>query len=353
MEQKKKKLVLDNGAEFFGTGFGGEEERIADIVFNTSMVGYQEIISDPASFGKIIVMSYPLIGNYGLTDEDYESKIIAPVGLVVREYNDTPSNFRFTRTLGDVLSENRSAGLSGVDTRAIIRIIRKEGGMRGMIANAERPTEDCVNLIKAHVRDCEKVKKVSSKTIWFSKTRNPQYTVALLDLGVTRSVIRTLNDAHANVVVVPYDTAKDIILKYNPDCLLVSDGPGNANDIPSVVSLIKELKGRLPILAMGLGFQAVALSEGAKVVKMHTGHRGANQPVFQEGEGRILITNQNHSYAVDKNSLKKTSLKITNTNVTDGTVEGAEDKSNKIRGVQYRPDENELYKIFTNLMEGK
>ncbi len=354
----KRKLVLENGKEFFGDGFGSKEEKIAEIVFNTSMVGYQEILSDPSYCDQFVVMTYPLIGNYGLTDDDYESKSVYMSGFIVHEYNDSPSNFRYTRTLGDVMEENHAVGISGVDTREIVRIIRDNGSMKAMICDADKPLEVCLEELKAYKYPTNQVEKVTSKRIWYSRTRNPLYNVVTVDCGCKLNIIRKLNEFGCNVVVVPYNTTKEEILRFHPDGLFLSNGPGDPENVVPVINLVKELKGKLPILGICLGHQMIGLAYGAHTYKMKFGHRGANHPVKDLETGKIEITSQNHSYAINKDSLANTGLKLTHINILDNEAEGMVDKANYVMSVQYHPesaagpeDSEYLFTRFTNMMK--
>lgn len=335
----KRMLVLENGKFYIGEGFGSSDTRIAEIVFDTAMVGYQEILSDAVNYSRIVVMSYPLIGNYGMTDDDYESKGIYTAGMVVREYNDVPSNFRFTKTLSEVMRDAGVAGLSGVDTREIVKIIRDEGAMRAMITDAVRDVGECVKELKAYALPSGQVAAVSTKNIWFSRTRNPQFNIAVADCGGKLSLIKKLNANGCNVIVVPYNTPYEEIMKYKPDGLVISEGPGDPAEAGEVIELVKKARGKLPIMGAGLGMQIIAIAYGGKTVKMLNGHRGANYPVREAGSEKVEITSQNHGYAVDADSLKNTSLKVTHVNVIDGDAEGAEDAKAKVVCAEYGPSE--------------
>ncbi len=334
----KRKLVLEDGHVFEGVGFGSMEEKIAEIVFNTSVVGYQEILSDPSYCSQMVCMTYPLIGNYGLTDEDYESKNIYMSGFIVREYNDIPSNFRFTRTLGEVMEENHVVGISEVDTREIVRIIRDYGSMKAMICDVDKPLEECLKALKDYEYPKNQVSMVSSKKIWHSRTPNPLYTVVAVDCGVKLNIIRKLNKAGCNVVVVPYNTPKEIIMKYKPDGLFLSNGPGDPENVVEVIELVRQMKGILPILGICLGHQMIGLAYGAKTYKMKFGHRGGNHPVKNLETGKVEITSQNHSFAIDIKSLEKTDLKLTHINLLDNEAEGMMDSKNSVISVQYHPE---------------
>lgn len=334
----KRKLVLEDGRFFIGTGFGSSKEKIAEIVFNTSVVGYQEILSDPSYCDQMVVMSYPLIGNYGLTDEDYESKNIYMSGFIVHEYNDLPSNFRFTKTLGEVMDENNVPGIADIDTRELVRIIREHGSMKAMVTSVDKPIEECLEKIKNYDFPKNQVSKVSSKKVWYSRTRNPLYTVVAIDCGVKLNIIRKLNQCGCNVVVVPYNTSKNEILKYNPDGLFLSNGPGDPENVSQVIELVKEMKGKLPILGICLGHQIIGLAYGAKTYKMKFGHRGSNHPVKNLLTDKVEITSQNHSFAIDIKSLEGTGLELTHINLIDGEAEGVMDKENDVIAVQYHPE---------------
>lgn len=351
----KRKLILENGRVFHGEGFGSPDKRIAEIVFNTSMVGYQEILSDPSYCDQIVVMTYPLIGNYGLADEDYESKSVFMTGFVVHEYNDLPSNFRYTKTLGEVMEDYHAAGISNVDTREIVRIIRDYGSMKAMIVDEDEDEEACLEELRNYSYPHDQVSKVSSKKVWYSRTPDPKYTVVAIDCGCKLNIIRKLNQFKCNVVVVPFNTSVEDILKYKPDGLFLSNGPGDPEDVTPVIETVKALKGKLPILGICLGHQIISLAYGAKTYKMKFGHRGANHPVKDLSTNKIEITSQNHSFAVDRNSLPGTGLELTHINIIDNEPEGVYDRVNKVIGVQYHPEsaagpEDSTY-IFSRFIE--
>ena len=335
---KNRKLVLANGMVFEGVGFGSQKDVIAEIVFNTSMVGYQEILSDSSYCGQIVCMTYPLIGNYGITDDDYESKSIKMSGFVVREYNDFPSNFRATKTLGDVMDENDAAGISNIDTRMLARVIRDQGSQLVMICDINKPTEECLKEIKARGFEHNQLDRVSTKKVWYSRTANPIYTVVAVDCGIKMNIVRKFNKFGCNVVVVPYTSTYEDIMKYQPDGLFISNGPGDPEDAKPVIELVRKCKGKLPIFGICLGHQIIGLAYGAKTYKMKFGHRGANHPVKNLINGKVEITSQNHSFAIDKNSLEGTGLELTHVNVIDGELEGVRDTKNHVMSIQYHPE---------------
>lgn len=333
-----KKIVLENGYEFSGYGFGADIEAVNEIVFNTSMVGYQEIMSDPSYTGQMVVMTYPLIGNYGITDEDYETKFPTLGGLIVREYNDVPSNFRYTKTLGEVLEEHNIPGISGIDTRQLTRIIRSEGSQRVIITDINTSKDEALAKIKATPVDHDQVSRVSSKKRWFSRTPNHKYDVVAIDCGIKYNIIRALNERNCNVTIVPYDSTPEEIMAFQPDGIFLSNGPGDPTDVKPVLEVVKQLRGRIPIFGICLGHQIISLAYGASTYKMKFGHRGGNHPVKNLLTGKIEITSQNHSYAVDAETLKNTGLEITHINLLDNTVEGVQSVRDRIFSVQYHPE---------------
>ncbi len=354
---KKRMLVLENGTVMYGEGFGSENTRIAEVVFNTSMVGYQEILSDPSYCGQIVVMSYPLIGNYGLADEDYEAKNVHMSGFIVREYNDFPSNFRYTKTLSEVMQESNAAGISGIDTRQLVRMIRDEGSMKVMITDADRDVAECLAELKATELSTDQVKQVSCKKMWYSRTRNPQFTVVAVDCGIKLNIVRKLNQYGCNVIVVPHDTAVEDIERLKPDGLFLSNGPGDPESVVCVIEMVKHFVGKLPILGICLGHQIIGLASGAKTYKMKFGHRGANHPVKNLATGKVEITSQNHSFAIDKESLKGTGLTLTHTNLLDNEAEGMSNEEAMVLSVQYHPesaagpeDSEYIFTQFTKIM---
>ena len=333
-----RKLVLENGKVFVGVGFGCLNETVANIVYNTAVVGYQEIISDPAYCNQMVCMSYPLIGNYGLTDEDYESKHIKLAGMIVREYNDMPSNFRYTSTLGEVLEENNVVGISGVDTREIIRIIRDNGSMKALICDIDKPLDECMKVLEEYTEPTNSVVEVSCKKVWYSRTPNPKYNVVVIDCGLKLNLVKKLNAAGCNVVVVPYNSSVEEILKYKPNGLMISNGPGNPYKMEELVQNIRSLVGKKPILGIGLGSELIALAYDVKVNKMKCGHHGSNYPVKNIKNGKVEITSQNYSYSFDEESLEKSNLVITRVNVITQEVEGIYDPNCGVMGIQYEPN---------------
>ncbi|MBO5971470.1 MAG: glutamine-hydrolyzing carbamoyl-phosphate synthase small subunit [Alistipes sp.] len=357
MKDFTKKLVLENGKEFPGYGFGSNRIAVCELVFNTSMVGYQEIVSDPTYTDQIVVMTYPLMGNYGFADEDYESKFPSMGGMVVRECCDSPSNFRYTKTLNEAFEELDVPGISGVDTRMITRIIRTEGTMKAAIVDYSTPYEEVMELLRTTELRHNLLERVSCKKRWFSRTPNHKWDVVAIDCGIKYSFIRQLNAKGCNVTIVPYNSTAEEIMAFNPDGIFVSNGPGNPADAEVICETLKTLRGKLPMFGVDLGHQLLAISYGAKNVKMKVGHRGANHPVKCLENGKLEIVVQNHGYVIDEESLKATSLEVTHRNLLDNTVAGVESVVDKVFSVQYQPDcspeasSTYLFDKFIKLME--
>ena len=355
-----RKLILEDGSEYIGKGFGSMTEHSLEIVFNTSMVGYQEILSDPSYTDQAVVMTYPLIGNYGINDEDYETKVPTIGALIVREYCDMPSNFRSTHTLGEVMEQYDVAGISGIDTRALTRKIRTVGSCRALITDASVSHDEAYARLKELGDTHDQVSRVSTKEIWTSDVENPLKHVVAVDCGIKLNIVRSLNKAGCKVTVVPYDTSAETILSLNPDGLFLSNGPGDPTDCKATIATVRSLIGKLPIFGICLGHQILSLAYGAKTYKLKFGHRGGNHPVKNLLTDKIEITSQNHSYAVDEKSLEGLGLEVTHINLLDNTIEGIRSKKDRAFGIQYHPesapgpqDSGYLFGKFMDLMEGK
>ena len=337
-KQIMRKLVLEDGSEYYGYGFGADTDRVCEIVFNTSMVGYQEIVSDPSYTNQMVVMTYPLIGNYGITDEDYETKSPTIGGLIVREYNDLPSNFRYTKTLSETMEEYHIPGISGIDTRCLTRSIRDLGSRRVLITSPDMPKEEALRIIAQTPVPHDAVSRVSCRKRWYSRTANAKYNVVAVDCGIKLNIIRSLNARGCNVTVVPWTPAPAEVESMKPDGIFLSNGPGDPEDVTPVIELIRALRGKYPIFGICLGHQMISLAYGAKTYKLKFGHRGGNHPVKNLLTGKIEITSQNHSYAVDKASVAGTGLEVTHVNLLDDTVEGVRCVRDRVFSVQYHPE---------------
>ncbi len=338
MSEMNRKLILEDGSVYFGTGFGDDRDAVCEIVFNTSMVGYQEIVSDLSYTDQAVVMSYPLIGNYGITDEDFESRAPMIGGMIVRDYNDLPSNFRYTRTLAELLAEYHIPGVTGVDTRKLVRSIRDLGSRRVLITRPNVTTEEGLRRIAQTPVPHDAVARVSCKRRWYARTANPKYRVVAIDCGMKLNIVRMLNRFGCNVTVVPYDTTAEEIRFMNPDGVFISNGPGDPEDVTCVIETLRTLKGEFPMFGICLGHQLLALAYGAKTYKLKFGHRGGNHPVKDLETGKIEMTSQNHSYAVDEKSVEGTGLTVSHINLLDNTVEGLKCPGDKMFSVQYHPE---------------
>ena len=333
-----RKIILEDGGEFYGYSFGTDREAIAEIVFNTSMVGYQEILSDPSYTGQAVVMTYPLIGNYGICADDFETKTPTITAMIVREYNDEPSNFRAAETLRDVMLRFGIVGLAGVDTRALARHIRDKGTCKALICDAALPNIVGVAMLKTAAARRDQVAQVSTKAPWTALAESPRFRVAAVDCGIKHNIIRSLNRRGCDVTVVPWDISADALEALHPDGVFLSNGPGDPEDATPVIELVRRLRGRYPIFGICLGHQIIALSYGAKTYRLKFGHRGGNHPVKNLLTGKVEITSQNHSYAVDGKSLDGTGLEVTHVNLLDNTVEGLRSEKDRVFSVQYHPE---------------
>ena len=333
-----RKLILEDGSEFPGTGFGGMQDTVCEIVFNTSMAGYQEILSDPSYTDQGVVMSYPLIGNYGITNEDFESRMISPAAFFVRDLNENPSNFRSVRTVSDLLEEQQIPGICGIDTRMLVRKIRDKGSMRGLVTGSGLSAgEGMERILNTPVRH-DAVRRCSCARRWYSRTSNPRYHVVVIDCGMKANIVRMLNRNKCNVTVVPYMTSAIDILSLSPHGVMISNGPGDPSDVREVIETLQALRGKVPMFGICLGHQLLALAYGAKTYKLKFGHRGSNHPVKDIRTGRIEITSQNHSYSVDEKSLAGTGLTVSHVNILDHTVEGLRHETDPVFSVQYHPE---------------
>lgn len=355
-----RKIILEDGTEFYGYGFGAKGDALVELVFNTSMVGYQEILSDPSYTAQAVVMTYPLIGNYGMCDNDYETDRPTISGLVVREFNSEPSNFRAARTLEDVMIQYSIVGIAGVDTRRLARHIRDEGTCKALIVDAQTPSIACLAEMRSTSLLTDQVSVVSTKSPWVSGCEHPKHRVVAVDCGIKHNIIRSLNARGCEVTIVPWTVTAEEVMAMHPDGLFISNGPGNPEDAKPVIALVRALRGKLPIFGICLGHQIIALAYGASTYKLKFGHRGGNHPVKNLQTGKVEITSQNHSYAVNADSLAGTGLTVTHVNLLDGTVEGQKCAADRIFSVQYHPesapgpqDSAYLFDEFIAMMEGK
>ena len=335
---KNRKLLLEDGTAYEGYAFGAAGDKMVEIVFNTSMVGYQEILSDPSYTDQGVVMTYPLIGNYGMADDDYETETPTIGALIVREYNDEPSNFRSTRTLSDVMEQYGVVGLSGIDTRSLTRHIRSYGSCKGLLTDIATPTKAALETLRNTPLPRDAVSRVSRKAVTVYDVPDALYHVAAVDCGMKQNIVRSLNALGCRVTVVPWNTSAAEIEALSPDGVFLSNGPGDPQDVPETVETIRALLGKYPIFGICLGHQMLSLAYGGKTYKLKFGHRGGNHPVKDLATDKVEITSQNHSYAVDKDSLASTPLTVTHINLLDDTVEGVACARDRAFGVQYHPE---------------
>lgn len=340
-----RKIILEDGKEFYGSGFGDPGQRVCEVVFNTSMVGYQEILSDPSYTDQAVVMTYPLIGNYGMAADDYETERPSIGALIVREYNPEPSNFRSEKTLEEVMRSRGIAGISGVDTRALARSIRDHGSRRAILTEAAMPIEQGLEILRRTAVPTDAVSRVSCRGMRVSDPERTeslssvkQHHIVAIDCGMKRNIVHSLNRRGCRVTIVPWNTSAWEILTLCPDGVLVSNGPGNPEDVPETIRTVRTLLGQVPVFGICLGHQVLSLAYGAKTYKLKFGHRGGNHPVRDLRSGKIEITSQNHSYAVDAESLSSTPLTATHINLLDRTIEGAACERDHAFGVQYHPE---------------
>ncbi len=354
METKKIYLTLENGAVFEGYAFGAEGERVGEVVFSTSMVGYVEALSDPSNYGQILLQTFPLIGNYGVMPVDAESKKASAAAYVVREICEKPSNFRMEGGLDEYLKEQGVVGIYGVDTRQLTKLLRERGTMNAKISNQPLNAEEIASLSSYKLANAVQAVAPTQKQIFGDE--NAKYTVALWNFGAKNSTVQNLTKQGCKVISMPFTATAEEILSVGADGVVIADGPGNPAEYTTAVAEIKKIIGKTSIFGIGLGHELVALAFGAKTLKLHHGHRGANQPVKDLQSGRVYISTQNHGYEVDKDSIKQGKLRFVNVN--DGTCEGIDyDEANAFT-VQFTPEAcdlgnvvNPLYAKFFAMMD--
>lgn len=331
----RRQLILEDGTIFEGQAFGADGDVTGEIVFSTGMTGYQESITDQSYNGQILTFTYPLVGNYGVNRDDYESITPTCKGVVVSEWARKASNWRNQMNLDDFLKIKKIPGISGIDTRALTKIIRKHGTMRATLANVGDSVEHLTDQLRATVLPTNNIQQVSTKTAY--PAPGVGRNVVLVDFGLKHSILRELSKRECNVTVVPYHTEAEEILALAPDGVMLSNGPGDPDDVPEVLEMIRGIQGKLPIFGICMGHQLLAKSYGAKTYKMKFGHRGFNHAVREIATGRVDFTSQNHGYAVSREDLPE-DLMVTHEEINDQSVEGVRHKYHPSFSVQYHPD---------------
>ncbi|MHC4336341.1 MAG: glutamine-hydrolyzing carbamoyl-phosphate synthase small subunit [Planctomycetota bacterium] len=367
----KAVLLLEDGTLFEGTSFGAAGQKCGEVVFNTSMTGYQEILTDPSYNEQIITMTYPLIGNYGTNKVDAESRKVFASGLIVKENCSYPSNWRDNGSLDDYLKKNNVIGLEGIDTRKLVKHIRTEGALRGIIASDRFEISKLRKKLEQYpgLVDRDIVRDVTTRKpyVWDEglidvltgrEAKPPtRYKVVAFDCGIKQNILRLLRSHGCNVQVVPADTSAKEVLARQPDGIFLSNGPGDPAPVSYAIKTVKKLLGKVPIFGICLGHQILALVLGGKTYKLKFGHRGANHPVKNLKTGKIEITSQNHGFCVDMDSLKDKNVELTHMNLNDDTLEGLRCDKLAAFSVQYHPeaspgphDSNYLFEMFIKLM---
>jgi carbamoyl-phosphate synthase small subunit len=371
MDPKTAKLALEDGTVLTGRAFGSPGTRLGEVVFTTCLTGYQEILTDPSYAGQIVTMTYPLIGNYGINQEDLESARPAVAGFIVKELSRRPSNFRATGPLADWLAQYNIIGIEGVDTRALTRKIRVQGAMNGCLSTEVlddvelvRMARSCPKMLGLNLVDAVAPTQPYSWSDGYNspfaiehRRRPARFSVVAIDCGAKRNILRNLVEAGCKVTVVPPAWSADHVRDLKPDGVFVSNGPGDPAAVTHTIAVLKDLIGRVPIFGICLGHQMLGLAVGATTFKLKFGHRGGNQPVMNLKTGRVEITSQNHGFAVDTASLEKAGCVPTHINLNDKTLEGFTAPDRCMYAVQYHPeaspgphDATYLFDLFTTMM---
>lgn len=359
---KKVILVLEDGRTFHGASFGADGETFGEMVFNTSMSGYQEILTDPSYAGQIVCMTYPLIGNYGVNEQDVESRKPWVEGFVVKEASRIRSNWRSTETLDDYLREHGIVGIEKIDTRALVRHIRDKGAMRAGISSVDLDAETLLKKVLASpdMKDRELASKVTVDDAFdYPAMDDTRHHIVAFDFGVKTNSLREFAKFGCKVTVVPADTPAEEVLALQPDGIFLSNGPGDPASMSAVIEQIKQLtKANVPMFGICLGHQLIGQAFGGKTFKMKFGHRGGNQPIKDLTTGKVEITSHNHGFAVDPDSLPA-DVEVTHINLNDHTVAGLRHKTLPVFSVQYHPesapgphDSEYLFERFVELMKG-
>lgn len=334
----KAYLVLENGMVFEGKAFGSVKETIGEVVFNTGMTGYQELLTDPSYHGQIVTMTYPLIGNYGVNSFDIESSKPQVKGFIVREKCDSPSHFQVEKSLDEYLKQNDIVGIEGIDTRALTKVLRNKGTMKGAVVVSETaPTLEDISFKLEGFNNHQAVHNVTPKEVRVVEPKGYKYHIAMLDFGMKENIVRSLADRGCKMTIFPATTKAEEILKLDIDGLFLSNGPGDPTDLPEVIEELKKLIQEKPTFGICLGHQLLSLAFGADTERLKYGHRGCNHPVKDLLQNKVYITSQNHGYVVTEGNLPA-EVEITHINLNDGSVEGMRHKTLPVFSVQFHPE---------------
>ncbi len=366
--KKRAILALEDGTYFLGYSFGAEGETQGELIFNTSMTGYQEILTDPSYRGQIVVMTYTQIGNYGINEEDMESNRVQVNGFVVKEAFSRYSNWRARKSLHEYLREHGVVGIESIDTRALVKRIREKGVVRGVISTKTLEPSEAVKKARAvpDISELDLVSDVSTRDVYYWNTagwdlyrgyllkENEKPLIAVIDFGVKFNILRRLTSEGARVVVVPPDSAREALKSINPDAIFLSNGPGDPRRVVEGIKLVRDMLGRKPILGICLGCQIIGLAVGGKTYKLKFGHHGGNHPVKDLRTGKVEITAQNHNFAIDADSLPD-EIEVTHINLLDDTVEGIRHRQVPLFAVQYHPENSpgphDSYYLFKEFVD--
>ena len=360
-DQKKARIVFEDGTCFEGTTFALSGDRVAEVVFNTAMTGYQEVLTDPSYLGQAVVLTYPEIGNYGINDEDIESNKIFLEALIVKSYNDIPSNYRSTKTLKEYLEEYNVMGIENVDTRALTLYLRDRGACNAIMTTSDLPIEKLVDMVKASgsIEGSDYTKHASSEFIYSRRKPNDKsYNVAVIDCGVKHNILRLMEDHDCYCTVFPSITHFDKILKGGFDGVFISNGPGDPQPVVNVIEIVKGLLGKIPIFGICMGHQILGQVFGLKIGKLLFGHHGANHPIKNLQTGIVEITSQNHNFVLQTEGCNLDDIEITHINLNDQSIAGVRHKKYPAFSVQYHPesspgphDSRYLFQNFAEMMK--
>lgn len=351
----KRYLILEDGNYYEGKAVGGDDFRVGELVFNTSMAGYQEVLSDPSYYGQIITMTYPMIGNYGVNRDGFESITQSIFGFVISEHCDKPSNWKSQMTVDEFLKLRNIPGIEGIDTRKLAKHIRDSKPLKATFSDTIENIDEMIEKIKNTDLDIDLVEMVSISKPFHIPNENEK--IVLIDFGSINDILKELNSRDLDITVVPYDSKVEDILSLHPDGIVLSNGPGNPKALPQIIENVKAIIGKAPMLGIGIGHQLIALACGADTRRLRVGNMGSNYPIKRLDNSRVEIQCKNNAFVVDENSLEGTGLKMTHLGINEGTCEGLEYGEKLIQSVQFHPKysldfrrENPIYKKFIEMI---